>query len=392
MQAISGSQFQRRIAQLKEYREWMELVRDQTGKGKLRQISEIRGLEKLGGQCGVSDYYWYKLYDDDYLLGNGARDFIGWRLQAQFSLALNSRNGVLPAWDKCVFMQLATSADLPVAPVRACFHRASRISDSLGVHLRTREQAGSYLRNPELYPLFGKPAYSQQGYGSVYLAGYDPATDTLRLLDGNTLPLEKFLERLEVTIDHRFHKPECGFLFQQSFTLAPEISALTQWSAICGVRVICLNGPEGAKPIRAIWKIAVPPNHVDNFSLGKYGNLLADVNLETGEISRVVNGFWPKSRLLLEHPHSGQSLVGFRLPGWEKILDACQRGGAVFPLMKIHHWDFAVTDQGPLILELNDIGGTEIAQVHGRGLLTEETRAFLKRHGDMQAHPWIRKL
>jgi hypothetical protein len=57
--------------------------------------------------------------------------------------------------------------------------------------------------------------------------------------------------------------------------------------------------------------------------------------------------------------------------------------------MKIHHWDFALTSEGPMILELNDMGGTEIAQVHGHGLLTQETREFLKRYANTQTHPWI---
>lgn len=392
MQAIRGKLFSRRVAQIREYREWMTLAQEQTGKNSITQLREIRALKDSGGQCGISDYYWYKLYDDSYLMGGGTRDFLGWRLQQRFSLALNPRNAVLPAWDKCVFMVLASSAGLPVAPIRACFHPAERISESLGIHLKSLEAAANYLRDTSLYPLFGKPAYSQQGLGSAYLASYDPASDSLSLLDGETISVGNFLKRLSETIDHRFHKPECGFVFQQSFALAPEIHALTNWSAICGVRVICLNGPDGVKPIRAVWKIAVPPNHVDNFSLGKYGNMLADVDLATGEISRMVGGFWPNTKILHNHPSSGQSMAGFKLPGWGKILETCQQGGAVFPLMKIHHWDFALTDQGPMILELNDMGGTEIAQVHGRGLLTEETREFLKRHADAEAHPWIRAI
>ncbi|MEN6585487.1 MAG: sugar-transfer associated ATP-grasp domain-containing protein [Sulfuricella sp.] len=392
MQNEKESRLSRLTQSLAEYREWASLAQQQTGKSFLTQLREIRALKHTGGQCGISDYYWYKLYDDDYLMGRGAQDFLGWRLQQKFSLALNPRIAVLPAWDKSIFMVTAGSAGLPVAPVRACFHRAERISETLGLHLKSKEAAGAFLRDPSIFPLFGKPAYSQQGFGSAYLAGYDPATDSLNLLDGGSMPVDSFLKRLDETVDHRFHKPECGFLFQDSFKLAPEIHALTNWSAICGVRVICLNGADGVKPIRAIWKIAVPPNHVDNFSLGKYGNMLADVDLATGEVSRMIGGFWPKTEVLLKHPISGRSVEGFRLPGWNKVLEACRHGGAIFPLMKIQHWDFALTDQGPLILELNDMGGTEIAQVHGHGLLTEETREFLKRHANRQTHPWVNAL
>ncbi len=350
------------------------------------------GLRNAGGQCGITDYYWHKLYDDNYLKGRGRKDFLGWRLLEEFSVALNPRYAVLPAWDKILFTQIAGAAGLPVAPVRACFHRADRISPTLGIHLTSRKEVGSFLRNPSLFPMFGKPAFSQMGYGAAYLGGYDPSTDSLDLRDGKTISVDAFLTRLDETVDHRYHKPACGYLFQESLTLAPEILAITQWPAICGVRVICLNGPDGVKPIRATWKIATPPNHVDNFVLGANGNLLASVDLVSGEVSRTIGGFWPKTEVLLKHPQSGQTVEGFRLPGWERILDACHRGGAVFPLLKIHHWDFAITDQGPLILELNDIGGTRIPQMHGEGLLTEEVREFLKRNANVHAHPWVKAL
>ena len=391
MQNDTRSWFNRRASSIREYLRWAEHAKTETGKSIGRQLREINALSKQGGQCGVSDYYWYRLYDDRYLDG-GPGDFLGWRLQQGLSLALNPRNAVLPAWDKCVFLQLAGAAGLPVAPVSACFHPASQLSQALGLHLKTKSDVARYLRNASHYPLFAKPAYSQQGYGSAYLAGFDSATDRLNLLDGQSIPVEAFLQRIDAPVDYRYHRPQCGFLFQAPLTLAPKILELTDWPAICGVRIVCLNGHEGVRPIRAIWKIAVPPNHVDNFSLGKYGNLLANVDLNTGEISRVINGFWPETQILSSHPVSGKSLVGFRLPGWDRILEACHQGGAVFPLMKIHHWDFAITENGPMILELNDLGSTEFLQVHGRGLLTEQTREFLKRHADSAAHPWVKAL
>jgi len=382
----------RRSAQLRESREWSALVKEQTGKSLAVQLREIRALKDYGGQCGVSDYYWYKLYDDSYMMGRGARDYLGWRLQQQFSLALNPRNAALPAWDKVAFSVLASAAGLPVAPIRACFHPARRISDSLGIHLRTKDEVAAWLRDPTLYPMFGKPAYSQQGYGSLYMAGYDPATDSLSLLNGKYLPVGDFIHRLTKTIDPRFHRPECGFLFQQAFRPAAEIAALTEWSAVCGARVVCLNGPDEVRPVRAIWKIAVPPNHVDNFSLGKYGNLVADIDLESGEVCRAVNGFWPNTRILGQYPTTGHAMEGFVLPGWKSALGACREAGPVFPLLKIHHWDIAFTDQGPRILELNDIGATEFLQLHGHGLLTQHTRDFLRRFGDSSSFPWIRGL
>lgn len=379
-------------SRLATFRHWQQLAEQQTGKGTLRQIREILALRKMGGQCGLSDYYWYKLYDDTYLEGRGAQDFLGWRLQAQVSLALNPRHVVLPAWDKTVFMTMADSVGLPVVPTVATFKACARLPGIFGKHLRTRAEAAEFLRDPAVYPLFGKPAYSQQGYGSAYLDRYDPTQDRLLLLDGGSMPVDEFLKRLDTAVDHRYHRPECGFLFQQPLRLAEPIERLTGWKAICGARVVCLNGPEGTTPLRAIWKIAVPPNHVDNFSLGKYGNLLADIAPKDGSISRVVGGLWPETRLLDAHPVSGQPFAGFRLPDWPQVLEYCQAIGQLIPMMRIQHIDFAFSDSGPRILELNDIGGTEIAQLHGHGLLTEAACRFIKRFGNTNAYSWINGL
>lgn len=76
-------------SRLATYRNWQRMATAQTGKSALQQCREILALKKLGGQCGISDYYWYKLYDSDYLHGRGIEDFLGWRLQAELSLALN---------------------------------------------------------------------------------------------------------------------------------------------------------------------------------------------------------------------------------------------------------------------------------------------------------------
>ncbi|TAN78525.1 MAG: hypothetical protein EPN14_06505, partial [Gallionella sp.] len=132
MQNESKSRLSHLAENLDEYREWATLAQQQTGKSFFTQLREIRALRHTGGQCGISNYYWYKLYDDDYLMGRGAQDFLGWPLRQEFSVALNPRTAVLPAWDKLAFMVIAGSAGLPVAPIRACFHRAERVSEMLG--------------------------------------------------------------------------------------------------------------------------------------------------------------------------------------------------------------------------------------------------------------------
>jgi len=380
------------VSSFLEYRNWATLAKDQTGKSVATQIGEIYKLKNLGGQCGISDYYWHKLYDDNYLKGRGREDFIGWRLLQEFSLALHPRYAVLPAWDKINFSLIADASGLPIAPTAACFHPATHISGIFGHHLRTIDMAREFLSDPSVYPLFGKPSYSQGGYGALFLDGFCTEKNQLKLLDGKTLPLEEFLKRLTETVDHRYHKPQCGYLFQRPLQPSAEIFSLTSWSAICSVRIICLNDAGNVSPIRAALKIALPPNHTDNFGMGDHGNLLANVDLATGKINTPIGGFWPDTKIYQNHPTTGVQLEGFQIPGWREILDACEEAGSTFPLMKIHHWDFAITDAGPKMMELNDQGGTQIAQMHGHGLLTHEVRTFLKQHANSQQHPWVTAL
>ena len=382
----------RRLAQFREYRAWANVATQQTGKSLFSQAREIIELKSFGGQCGITDYYWHKLYDDSYLEGRGRRDFLGWRLLQEFSLALNPRYAVLPAWDKIVFEQVARDYGLPVVSTLAFFHPALQSSLRSGIHLGSLDVAREFLKDPSHYPLFCKPAFSQGGHGTAFVQHLDESGESLVMLDGSSVLIDDFVTRLEKTVSHQYHKPQCGFLFQKPLKPAAEIERITGWSAVCSVRVVCLNGSDGARPIRAAWKISVPPNHTDNFGMGDHGNLLANVDLETGRINKTIGGFWPNTQVFANHPVTGLPLEGFELPGWQKILELCALGGKVFPLMKVHHWDFALTDKGPVIMELNDIGGTQISQMHGSGLLTEPTRAFLKAHGNATAHTWLTRI
>ena len=373
----------------KQYKAWSTLVYEQTGKNIRAQISEILALRKTGGQCGTSDYYVFKLYDDDYLHGRGIHDFLGWRLETPFSFCLNNRESALPGLDKLVFSVLAQSAGMPIPPIIATYYQANQISSHLGQHLENKEEVKKFLRSQSVYPLFGKPAYSEQSFAAAYLSSYDQDTDHITLIDGTTISVDKFISRLDTPFYREYHKPERGFLFQRPLNPAPELLKFTQWKAISSIRVICLNAFNGAKIIRAIWKISVPPNFQDNFSLGKYGNYLANVDAKTGKINRLIKGVWPQGEILSKHPLSKCSVEGFQLPNWDKVIEICQHGGQLFPDLKIQHWDIALTDNGPVVLELNEYGAIALAQMHGHGLLTEETREFLKEHGDKKNFPWI---
>jgi len=96
-----------------------------------------------------------------------------------------------------------------------------------------------------------------------------------------------------------------------------------------------------------------------------------------------------RNTLLSEHLVSGNPFAGFSLPDWPQVLEYCQVVGQLLPMMRIQHIDFAFSDSGPRIPELNDIGGTEIAQLHVHRLLTEGACQFIKQFGNANTYSRI---
>ena len=64
-------------------------------------------------------------------------------------------------------------------------------------------------------------------------------------------------------------------------------------------------------------------------------------------------------------------LSGFELPDWRQAVETLPVGAGDFPQLRLQHWDVALTDRGPVILELNVEGGLRTHQIvdAGPGLL-----------------------
>src|SRR3546814_6108285 len=89
-------------------------------------------------------------------------------------------------------------------------------------------------------------------------------------------------------------------------------------------------------------------------------------------------GTGPGMEEFQQHPATGQQLVGTRLPHWQEVRrvnDACAR---LFAPVRYQSLDIALTDAGPVVVEVNVGGSFVLPQMaSGQGLLTEETRDFL---------------
>lgn len=141
------------------------------------------------------------------------------------------------------------------------------------------------------------------------------------------------------------------------------INLVTDKGVLCPVSVLKL--PQAGNIADAFWRP---------------GNLACDVDIETGRI-RTVARRGIEMEYLEDHPDT-PGLMGLELPFWSELLEINKRAARIFSPIRYQSTDIAITEDGPLIVELNYGGGFDLPQyASGRGMLTQEVRDFFESCG-----------
>ena len=188
-----------------------------------------------------------------------------------------------------------------------------------------------------------------------------------------------------------------GYIFQAPIRQHASIDQITG-GRVGTLRMIVLNGDEGPRLFRALWRIPVGRNITDNLHTSAGGNLVAHVDRETGKVTDVVQVVGSRSPAAGEgralgwsrtsHPDTGEHFSGVTLPHWGVVVASCLNAAAALPGLRYQSWDVAIGPEGPLVLELNYQGGLDIAQIPGTaGFYDAEFREFWKRYATNGKHP-----
>ena len=125
-------------------------------------------------------------------------------------------------------------------------------------------------------------------------------------------------------------------------------------SSVNTVRFMTALYPDGsAKVIATFIKIGREGRCVDNAGGG--GNVDVCVDVETGEIRYAVQfDGWHHAQDIDCHPDNGNLLNGVVIENWEAVKSEVIRFQQAFPYCKVAGWDIAITDEGPVVIEIND--------------------------------------
>jgi hypothetical protein len=144
------------------------------------------------------------------------------------------------------------------------------------------------------------------------------------------------------------------------------------------MRVIVLVASTGPLIHRAVAKIATGQNPADNF--WRRGNMLGAIDLATGRIARVVQGTGAEMVIDRVHPDTCRPITGTPIPDWESLTALATTAAALLPGIRTQSWDIALTDAGPVPLEVNFGGDLNLTQLALAACVLDATYREHPRH------------
>ena len=319
------------------------------------------------GKLSAGEYFYYKLYAGN-VTEESALRFVGKAAQTKMHRACCDPIWFAAALDKLLFLQTMRGAGVPVPETLAVFdphgHRSHERS------IQSPQAMKVFLDNPENYPLFAKPIDGMYSVGAIAMTDVDSGTVHVRGA-GNVASRD--------IVDFMGEMSDAGYLIQRTMRPNPRLVEAFG-GTLASVRFLVLLGDEGPRIESAVIKIPCSANIADNF--WRTGNMLGAVEIDNGQISRVVTGTGANLARIDVHPETGVDMTGLELPDWSAATSLCLRAAGALPGLTTQSWDIALTAKGPVAMEVNWGGDLNLHQLaHGRGALTPEFAAHLRKRG-----------
>lgn len=268
-------------------------------------------------------------------------NFLGITEQGVYLELLNPFKYYILARNKYLAHLLLESAGITV-PELYCFYspeNGDRAEHNVSHDLNFTLQV---LKNKGVRSCVVKATEGSHG-DSVFAVNNIVYTDSDAILetsDGKELRLAAFLQQTPL-------------LFEEKIVQSGQLSELNA-SSINTVRFMTVLMPSGeAKVVATFIKIGREGAFVDNAGSG--GNVDAGVNPKTGELYGAItyNGFRNTAAIDC-HPDSGARLNGVVINNWDLICKQVCRFQQRLPFLKAIGWDIAITENGPVVIEIND--------------------------------------
>lgn len=163
-----------------------------------------------------------------------------------------------------------------------------------------------------------------------------------------------------------------GWILQPTIEPHPSLADIMPGKSLGTIRALTYLDAHGPHLLLPVLRIPGAGSITDNFSGGRAGNLVAQIDLETGKLGTArysVSRDWPRIVDLDAHPDTGGRISGRVIPGWSEVRALLLRAQALTPQLRTIGWDVAVTTEGPVLVEANTRYAIDLLQVaYDRGI------------------------
>ena len=337
-----------------------------SGKGSIELFQEAIKLRYGPSKNGFSEYFNYRLYDENFITAENKHTFLNSGFSHQIWEELNPTKWTGLAIDKVFFQLILQQLGFPQPKLVAFFDKSARCAPGVTM-LRTASDIEKTITANDNLPLFAKPIDSYRSRGAMGIKSVDINSEMLTLANDEIKPVSQVVEEI-MQWDN--------YVFQELLEPNPALADYSG-SSLSTIRMIVLFLNDGPRLFRSVWKLPTRGNMADNF--WREGNLVAHVNPDSGKVSTLIKSVDGGHRDLNRSDPLGEWLIDSSPPDFAEAKQLVLQLATVFPMFRFQAWDIALSARGPVPIELNHNGDLELLQVGAKeGLLKGDFVKLLK--------------
>jgi hypothetical protein len=305
-----------------------------------KKIQIMRDYLRLYHQKGITTDEYYE-FSFETQTEEFRHDFLGLNEERYYLDYLNPKKFYILARNKFLAHEILKNREIRKSELYCFYEPEGRVNGE--VIASTVAGVCRILQQKNVQKCVVKAAENSHGDNVVVINSIDYQNDdaTLHLFNGEQLQLSDMLK-------------DSPILFEQVLVQTEQMASLNA-SSVNTVRFMTALYPDGDVRIVATFiKIGRQGRCVDNAGAG--GNVDACIDTATGTLQYAIQYDGLRNFHDIDtHPDSGTSLNGVKIEHWEKIVEEVKGFQRRFPYIKAAGWDIAITDVGPVVVEVNDL-------------------------------------
>ncbi len=316
-----------------------------SNKGRFKQLFEIIRYRFHGFY--PSSYYTIPLFSEF-----GKRPLISEADYIKFEKYLNPRKqGVVP-FNKWVQSCFWKANGLPHANTLGFINKQTGILNGKTINT-CRSELESFFMEAN-FPLVIKPIDGQNGIGFDVIDKYDNQKKYLVSRSKGKISIKSLLSSLFDQVEKNN-----GYIFQEYIMQHPSLVEFYP-NAVNSLRVVThMDKNQNFSVDCALMKFGAGHSITDNNNVD--GRVFAIMDVNNGTLKKAFTGSFSQDELEF-HPDSKQKIYQFMIPFWKECLDLALSAHRHLPFPRHLGWDIAISEDGPLIIELNSFLAISVYQ------------------------------